>query len=78
MTKDEIPNTPAGIYALQQPEKLSNVLAEEQPEDCLACRLTELAASTRDDFEERVEVWHEVETNGNHGTGGDAGWCGAV
>ena len=28
------------LYQLQQPEKLRNVLDQDKPEDCLACRLT--------------------------------------
>lgn len=40
MAKDEIPTTKAGIYQLQQPEKLSKVLSEGQEVgDCTSCRI---------------------------------------
>lgn len=40
MAKDEVPTSKAAIYNLQQPEKLSKVLAEDKVDDCLSCRLT--------------------------------------
>jgi hypothetical protein len=40
MARDPVISSPATLYNLQQPEKLSAVLEQDKYEDCLACRLT--------------------------------------
>ena len=40
MARDSLPSGQATLYQLQQPEKLHNVLEQDNPEDCLLCRLT--------------------------------------
>jgi hypothetical protein len=40
MAPDPIKSPQAVLYNLQQPEKLSNILAKDKEDDCMACRVT--------------------------------------